>query len=235
MRAQSLLAAASLVGLLAPHPAFALDEAPASLPATLMVSGHAGLSRAPDRAQVRAQIETSAASAEEARAKNDGITARVVRAISALGLPERSLRTADFRSSYVPREKDTPSDALTGYVAVREIEVTTPPGNLEAVTNTLNGAGVREIEGVSTSLSQTKQAYDTTLAAAMNDAREQAQAITRAAHLRIVRIRKIEVVQVPMFAPHMERSMLAEAKAPAPPDLDLSATLNVTYEIAPSR
>jgi uncharacterized protein YggE len=235
MRAQSFLAAASLVGVLAPHPALARDDAPAPLPATLTVTGHTGLARAPDRVQVKAQIQTSAASAEEARAKNEGITAHVVRAISALGLPERSLRTADYRSSYVPREKDTPSDALTGYVAVREIEVTTTPGKLEAVTDALNGAGVREIEGVSSSLSQTRQAYDMSLAAAMSDAREQAQAITREAHLRIVRIAKIDVMQMPLNAPPVERSMIAEAKAPAPPDLDLSATLFVTYEVAPLR
>ena len=235
MRAQSLVAAASLVGLLAPHPAFALDDLAASLPATLTVAGHAGLPRAPDHARVRAEIETSAASAEEARAKNDAITARVVRAIGSLGLPDRSLRTIDYRSSYVSREKGTPSGELTGYVVVREIEVTAAPGNLEAVTGALNGAGVREIEGVSTSLSQTREAYDATLAAATNDAREQAQAIARAAHLCIVRILKVDVVQVPMFAPRMERSMVAGESAPAPADLDLSATLNVTYEIAPLR
>jgi uncharacterized protein YggE len=234
MRARSIIATVSLLACLMPHAALAADNS--VMPSTLDVSGHADIQRGPDRAMVRAEISANDASSEEARKKNDEMTARVARAIAALGLPERALRTAEFHSNYVPRDKDTPPDAMTGYVATRAVEVTTTPQNVEAVTRALNEGGVREIEGVTTSLSQSKAAYDATLAAAVEDAQAQAQVITRAAHVRVVRILKIDTVQTPTFAPRMAKHMSAAIEAaPAAQDVELSAVVNVTYEIAPLR
>jgi uncharacterized protein YggE len=234
MYMRSVLATLALLACIMPRAASAADNLP--LPATLDVSGHADIQRSPDRALIRAEISTNDASREEARKKNDEITARVVRSIMVLGLPERALRTAEYRSNYVPRDKDTPPDAMTGYVAVRAVEVSTTPQNVEAVTRALNEGGVREIEGVTTSISQSKPAYDTTLAAAVEDAQAQAQVIARAAHLRIVRILKIDTVQTPTFAPRMAKHMSAAIEAaPAAQDVELSAVVNVTYEIAPQR
>lgn len=218
--------------MIVPLPAFA---AITPVPATLNVVGHASVQRAPERAIIRAEIVVSGKSADDARMKNDAITQRAVSALTAMGIPARSVRTANFRSTFIPRGKDMPADAMTGYISRRDLEITTTPDQVEAVTHALTDSDVHEIDGVSTDVVQKRSAYQDTLAAAMNDAATQAQVIARAAHVRLVRIVTLDATNAPVFAPRMQMmgAMKSEVSAPAVADVELSASVNVTYEIAP--
>ena len=132
-------------------------------------------------------------------------------------------------------EKIRRLDAVTGYVARRDVEVTAAPSSIDVITHALNASGVDEITGISTDVVQRKNAYQDTLAAAVSDAQLQAQVIARAAHVRLVRIMTIDANGAPVFAPRFKAMgvMSAAPEAPVAVDVELSATVNVTYEIAP--
>ena len=219
--------------LLSPLPS---NAATIGLPvsATLAVVGHAEGRHAADRAIIHAEILTSDESAGAARQKNDEISEKVLTALTGIGVPQSAVRTINFQSSFVPHAKDAPPDAPRGYVAQREIAVTVTPDAIDAVTHALHSAGVDQINGISTDLQQRAKAYEEILASAVDDAQMQARVVAHAAHVRLVRITTIDVGSEPEFTPRVYMAMkAAAAPAPAAADVQLSATVNVTYEIAP--
>ena len=93
-----------------------------------------------------------------------------------------------------------------------------------------------ELSGFSTDVTQHANAYEQTLAAATRDAQLQATVVAHAAHLRLVRILTIDATQAPIFAPRV-MGMMAKDAAPLAPDaadVQLSASVTVTFEIAPT-
>lgn len=122
-----------------------------------------------------------------------------------------------------------------GYVVTRSLAVTTDPAKVGAAIDACVRAGATDVGGVSFDLRDRRAVWNAALAGALADGDAQARALANSGHFRIVRLKSIQAGSPPygnggpvMFA----RAAPAGTEIP-PSSVDVSASLTVTYTIAP--
>jgi hypothetical protein len=180
---------------------------------TLTVTGQGSVSRAPDRATVSLRIETTNEQAAAATSANAAIANALTARLAPLNIPASAISTAGYGLNYNPRppKPDPASTQRYGYTVERTIDV---------VVNNVDAAQ-RDAE-----------------AAALADAVAQAHALAAAAKVRLVRILAISPSGSSVPGPLMRASpglMLAAAVPTTidPGNLTVTASVGITYEIAP--
>jgi uncharacterized protein YggE len=236
-------AAAALSFLACLGPASAQSARPEARPATLTVNGQGSVDRTPDRAFVSFTIVTNDDVATRATTANNTAYNTLVAKLGALGLSGPALRTAAYNVGYNqrPPQPNPQYQPRYGYVVTRNVTVTSDhPEQVGAIIDAGVSAGVTDVGSVSFGLRDGHAAERAALAAAMADADAQAHAVADAAHLRIVRIVSISAnAATPpprLFQVGRMTAMAAPAPVPtevAPSDLTLTASVTVTYEVAP--
>jgi uncharacterized protein YggE len=237
-------AAAALSFLACIGPAGAQSARPEARPATLTVNGQGSVDRTPDRAFVNFTIVTNDDVATRATSANNTAYNTLVAKLGALGLSGPALRTAAYNVAYNqrPPQPNPQYQPRYGYVVTRSVTVTSDhPEQVGAIIDAGVSAGVTDVGSVSFGLRDAHAAERAALTAAMADADAQAHAIADAAHVRIVRIFAVSAnsAGTPPRPLVLGRLMVASgAPAPvptevAPSDLTLTASVNVTYEVAP--
>lgn len=234
------LAAAAIAVLAAVTPAGA-QSAPVTqrYPANITVSGQGSVSLMPDRVVVSFSIVTNDDSATRATSANNSLYDALAAKLRGLGLDPTAIKTTGYSLSFNQRPAvPSPSFAQRyGYVVTRGVAAqsdrTDQAGTL---VDAGVAAGVTSVDRISFGLRDNRSAYRTALTAAVADALSQAQAIAAAAHVRIVRTLSLSAGS---YAPSggLQRIGSVAAMVPTdiqPSDLGLTATVNASYEIAPS-
>jgi uncharacterized protein YggE len=224
-------------GLLAtalPRPAAA---APA--PTLLSVSGTGSVTLAPNVASVDAVVETNAADAGSAVEQNNARYDRIVAAVTRLGVSRADVTLAGYNVNYNPKPAILPSPPTGeryGFTVTRTFTVKVRQiGKAGSVVDACTHAGATGINGVSFGLSDRSAARAEATQKAVADARAQAAALARAAHLRIVSIKRIALGSAGSIEP---QPMLRMAAAAAPTQFDqsnvtVSVTVNAVFVAAP--
>jgi uncharacterized protein YggE len=242
MNSTILAAAAAVAVVLATAPAGAQSPARPDPISRIDVSGQGSIDRTPDQAVVSFSIVTNDDAAERATSANNATYNALVGKLNGLGLGPAAIKTTGYYLRYTPRPaQPNPQFAQRyGYVVTRNVGVTTPrTDQAGAIVDAAVAAGVSTVGGIAFGLRDGRAAYRAALAAAVADAASQADALAAAAHLRIVRIRAISAgsTAVPrVFAPALRMAAAAPAVVPTdvqPSDLTVTATVSVTYEVAP--
>ena len=246
MRIAALLFA-SVVALM---PLCARADDPLDL--TLSVSGHASLSKTPDIAHVGGSIVTSADLADGAVASNNAAFEAIKIKLHALGLTENTITTTSFSMAFVPKPKARPlpaspqvvimpEPARTGFIVTRAYAVTVPSlDRAGKVIDACIGGGTTNV-AVSYRLKDARSAYYEAVAQAMQDAAGLAQAAAKGGNMHLVRVRTVSVDQVQTESAGRQvdaafAKALSAPRAPTqitPGDIDVSASVSVTYIIAP--
>ena len=205
---------------------------PSPVVATIDVQGRADAQVPPDRATIEAQIITTADDAGTSARANDAVQARLVAAVAELHVPADALRVMNYESAYIAPSKDPAMPVSRhGFVVTRTVSLRVDPGSVDRATRALTGAGVDTVDQVTYDVVDTQAAARRMLTLAIRDAQEQARTIAAAAHVRIVRVSHINV-NTPVFAAPQMRVMDSVAASPKAADMQLSATVSVTYDIA---
>ena len=102
------------------------DEGPARAAdlRTVSTTGEATVYVTPDEVLVKLGVETFGASLDDARVANDGVSAKLVKAILALGVEAKHLQTANLEVDVRYHERHQPDTGIDGYVARRAYSVT---------------------------------------------------------------------------------------------------------------
>ena len=229
---------ATLISLLAlALPAVAQEPPPRSI----AVSGEGRVSSPPDLAIVSFGVETTAPAAGPAVAENARKSTSLVEAIKKrLGAKDK-VSTTQYSLSpvYEQRERVTTAPPkITGYIASNVVrvelrDVTAVGALIDAAT----AAGANRADDLQFTLEERGPAHTKALAEAGKDALRQAQAAAAALNVELGRVLNANVGGGPIVYPKaFGRGMVAMAEASAPPpveagDVDVTATLQVTYEI----
>jgi uncharacterized protein YggE len=217
-------------------------DAPA--PATLSATGEGSVSRAPDRAVVAFQIQTTDDASARATSANAAIANALTARMVQLGIPSAGVATTSYGLSYVPRPSrpDPAGDQRYGFTVTRTIAVTEDATDRAgAVVDAGVAAGATSVDGVTFTLRDPHGAQRAAQAAAVDDAMAQARGLAAAAGVRLVRIRAIAPgastpIGRPM--PMMRMALGASAAVPTtidPSNLTVDATVTIEYEIAAAR
>jgi uncharacterized protein YggE len=246
MRTTLTLAAAAVAIALTRLPALG-DPPP---PPSITVSGQGSVAYSPDIARVslgvRAEEPTAAAAAASVNARANG----VVSAMRKLGIPDSDIKTSGYDISYQPPRRTEgmmqpapvpPAVARKAlpqagtFVATETILIKSGIDKAGMVLDSGVSAGADETFGLSFDTSMRDSLYRQALAAAVSDARAQAEILAQAAGVSIVGIQSISPEgAMPPPMPMMGIRMMAMAAAP-PPVMggtdSIDATVDVVYLI----
>jgi uncharacterized protein YggE len=206
-------------------------------PARIDVSGQASIDRIPDRVVVSFSIVTNDDNATRATSANNALYAALVAKLHGLGIEPPAIKTTGYYLSFNqrPPEPNPQFQQRYGYVVTRSVAVTSDRTDQAGA---IVDAGVTNVGGISFGLRDNRAAYRAALAAAVADAESQAQAVAAAAHVRIVRVLSLSAGNAPgpPVVARFATALAAAAPIPTnvqPSDLSVTATVSVSYEIAP--
>ncbi len=225
--------------LLAAVPALArADENPASK-RTISVSGQGQVKATPDEVSISFAVETSGSKAAGTTAENAKRSAAVATALKALLGKQDTVSTT--RYTLEPRyENVRPGEPreprITGYVARNQVLVESH--RLDKVGDLIDAAtaaGANRVNDLQFRLAQREQALQSAIEKAGADAHAQAESVARGLGVKLGPVMSASVSSGPIVMPRFRgMAMAAEVRAPTPiepGDVNVSATLQVTYEI----
>ncbi len=244
-----LLAIFLLVATIAKLKEFRFIGSGVSANQTISVTGTGEINRAPDTAKISFTVR-----AEDKQVKNaqkivsDKITA-VTKTLNDLGIEERHIKT-DYYSSYPKYEYNnvnclaigcprSGNPRIVGYEVSHTITVSVKDlDKTESVLGALGTAGVSDLNGPNFGFEDDEAVRREARDLAIQDAREQAQALAKSLGVRLVRIVSFSENSNPYFyreSLQAGKAMDAAQVAPAPTlpigDQDITATVSITYEI----
>jgi len=215
----------------------------------LTVSGHAELERPADRVTIAVGVTTEAKMAGAALKENTAKMNAVIEALEESGVQAGELETGRFRIRPVyssrPTRAATEEDwrpQITGYEAVNTLHLkTTQLEKAGEFVEAANAAGANSVSVVSFDLADERRYREEVVRSATRHALDDANILSDAAGLVLVRITNIHLDQ---SAPRMNEPLVAaqsrgraEMAVSAPPivagDVIIEATVTIVYEIAP--
>lgn len=240
LRVSTRTALAALL-ILGATPLAAQDASPARRP-TLTATGQARVSATPDIATFSTGVVSAAKTAGEALAANTKAVADVIAAVKASGVEPRDIATSGF--SVMPQYQQVKRDGseaprIVGYevrnsVSVRLRDLTRLGGLLDEVVT----KGSNQIGGISFEIADPAKLEEQARAAAVKDARRQAEIMAEAGGVRITRV--LTIVEDGGVAPMprmFDAAPMAMAKREAVPveagEREVQARVSITFEIEP--
>jgi uncharacterized protein len=223
-----LLAAAAIAGVARPREGRAADT-PTAPGKTVTVNGSGSVTTVPDRASFDFTVDTQAATAQSALARNAASAAAMIAAIKNAGVADADLQTGQVSLS--PRLNDAGTDVL-GYTASNTVTATIAIAKAGPLVDAAVGAGATGVGGPTLTRSDSDALYNKALQAAVANAAEKAKALASAAGLSLGGVQTIaEGSQQPVvFA---AGKMDAAASTPIEPGTqEIDATVTVTYALS---
>lgn len=153
-------------------------------PPTIRVEGSATVEREPDRAILILAVESEATTAQAASQANAALMTRVIAALREESLTGQAVRTLSLRLEpvYSPGQ-NRESPRIVGYRARNQVQVTID--EIARVGRVIDGAitaGSNRVDGLTFAIRDAEEARLEALAAAVENARRQAEVVAAAAN-----------------------------------------------------
>jgi hypothetical protein len=218
-----LLAAAALAGVLRPEGAGAED--PAAATDTVTVTGTGVVTAVPDRAEISAGVETRAPTAKGALSANGAAMEKVIDALRANGGKNVTTQTVSLSTAF--DQNGQPN----GFVASNVASAETTLNGAGALIDAAVAAGANTIYGPSLSRSDADELYRQALAKAVDDAKERAAVLAKAAGRSLGGVTAIvESGSAPI--PFAAKASAAQDSTPVVSGpQETEASVSVTYEL----
>lgn len=214
----------------------------------LSISAEGKSARTPDLALFNAGVTTQGKTAGDALTENAQRMTAVIAALKKAGIAERDIQTSNLSVNPVyGQPKRLPDGSyeqqdpvIIGYQATNQVSVRQRKlDQYGKVIDTLVAAGANQVNGPTFQIDSPDGALDEARLEAMRKARARADLYAKAAGLRVVRI--LSIGENAGWAPPQPPIMFArEAMASAPKaspvaagELEMTVTVNVSYELAP--
>ncbi|MDR0841073.1 MAG: SIMPL domain-containing protein [Christensenellaceae bacterium] len=213
------------------------------LRSTLTVEGEGTVQVEPDMATLTLTVRTREEDASAAQQANAAQSEAVLAALQKGGVEDADIHTGALRVDEEYNYEKSPA-AVVGYVALSEIEVTVR--EVRGVGDLISAAvaaGATNIQGPNYTFADESGAYRQALAAAMEDARAKAEAITGSAGVRLtplpISIAEASSGQGIVYSPMAAKAEMSLAEdaggllgAPAPAGvIEITARVTVVYEV----
>lgn len=198
----------------------------------ITVTGVGTVTSVPNEATFTVGVQSEGATAREALASNSDQMNRVIAALKSAGVDRSDIKTQDVSVS--PSYRD--EGEIDGYTARNSVSVKIE--NLSkagAVLDAASNAGANEVYGPMLSRSNQDKQEAEALRDAVGDARRKAEALAKAAGVRLGSVTAITEGfsggPEPYYAGGAERAVLDEAAPIEPGTQDVQASVTVTFAI----
>jgi uncharacterized protein YggE len=228
--AVAALVVGAFVGVGLPQRAHAVSDATER---TISVTGTGIVNVVPDRAVLTFGVDTSATTAGAALSANSAAMRKVLAALRAAGIDTKDLQTSQVSLS---PSYDENEEKIIGFDASNSVTVIVRTiSKAGALIDVAVKAGANQVDGPSLQRSDQGELGRKALAAAMADARANAQAIAAAAGLTLGKVITANVSDVP--PPSAFEAKSASPSAPddtpiEPGQTAVQATVSVTFEVS---
>lgn len=232
----------SILAVLFAAPALA-QTSPRSDLQTVRVTGQASVPARPDLAlldfSVVTQAKTAAAAASENARRTDKLVSGLKKAVGPGSEVSTLAYTVTPNVRYPQSGDPQPVGVIEGYTVSNTVRVRTP--DLTSVGKLIDGAlqlGANQVQSLSFSLKNDRNARREALKLAAADARAEADALAAALGLRVVRVLVASDEQAPVQPLFHETSARMMMKADTPIEagaLEVQAAVHLTVEVAPAR
>lgn len=224
----------------------ALAAQEANDPRTITVSAQGTIEREPEEGVITLAVESEAEEAQAAANANAERMTRLVAALRQAGVPERNIRTISYelRPEYRRQAGDDRSEppVIAGYRAINMVQVTVDTvSEMGRIIDTAIGAGANRVTNIAFQLRDPHSAHIEAAAAAMRNARREAEAIAEAAGERLGPALSINTggyhmppPPMPMYA-RAEMDMAAAQTPVQTGTLTVMTTVTVVYQLAGPR
>lgn len=212
---------------------------------TLTTSGHGEVKVRPDSLSLQATVETKNANLVQARNENNKKAQAIIAALKGLNIPNMKLETQGLNvypiQDYQQKDK---LPKVVGYQVNNGVNITVTGASPEAlseygsrIVDTALNAGANHVGGLNFFLNNPNPARMQALAAAVKDARQNADVIAKAADISIVGVHSIEGSPqfggfprpMPMYAMKSSRGGAEAADSSAPVEVgETTVTSDVT-------
>jgi uncharacterized protein YggE len=205
---------------------------------SVTVVGSGDVSAKPDMAHVQIGVVEQAQTAAKALAANTAAMEELLKTLSARGIAEADIQTADFSVS--PRYRQGPNvqtPEIIGYQVSNQVSVRVRNLSLLGpVLDEVVGKGANQIHGISFAVNDPNPILDQARQKAVQDAHRKAELYAKTAGVKLGRVLRIEE-----SLPHLPRGEvlnlgMARAAAPvpiAPGEQKYQASIVITYAIEP--
>jgi hypothetical protein len=235
MKALRYLAAVGI--LLTPAPLSA--QVPGPPPSLLTVQGNGDVRAAPDQAIVRVGILERSSSAEAAQEVVNRIASAILESVREAGLEDRQVQTSRLMLSPVysrqaPGSVEPPR--IVGYTASNTVSLVVEDlsGVGEVIDRALE-AGANQLEGVSFTLRDDREARQQALRSAVAEAQSKAGVMADALGVTLAGIFSVSeggVAIQPVMMEMRAMALQADAGTPvAPGEVSVSASVSIQYRI----
>jgi uncharacterized protein YggE len=207
----------------------------------LVVSGTALIHKPADQLGLSIGVTTQADSAEKALSDNNDRMHQVISSLQLAGLEKGEYSTDQFsiQPIYSTPPRNVPQDwkaQIIAYEVTNNIHVKTQKLELAPVViDAAGGAGATQIANISFAIKDPSNHRSEAISLATANAIKDAEALANAANIQLVRILDIKLDQ-PQIYPRPGPNMLYKVRESAPfieaPDVDITANVSVTFEIA---
>jgi uncharacterized protein YggE len=207
---------------------------------SIAVTGPGEATGRPDQATINAGVQTVAPTVVDASRENQAIVERIMQALAQYDIDKKNIQTANY--SIWPEQRPDPRGngdvTITGYHVSNMVNVTISDiAKVGEVLAAVTNAGANSIHGINFGVKDTAALEQTALAAAMADARAQAEALARLAGVQLGQVMTISMSAGgghPMPMGGARYDMMA-ASAPAPGisegQVSVSVQVYLTYAI----
>jgi hypothetical protein len=216
-------------------------KAPSMGPVGINVSGHSDRMADPDTAYVSLAVVTRDKSPKQAAEMNARAAQAVTNAVTAIGIAKKDIQTQGYSLQPWINYTKRGGEKQLGYVARNTVGVTVR--DIKKVGDVMDAgtrAGANSVEGLSFAIGDDAKVRREVLAAAVENAREKAQAVAKAAGVKLgapVSIEESGGYLGPM-GPAMEAPVASRAKGQAypktpvaPGQLEVTCNVDTTFAI----
>ncbi len=231
-----ILCLAMVLTFLFSSTAFAAEE---RLP-TISVSGEGVIEVAPDRATISLGITNRDKNATVVQNANARIANDIIKAVSALGIDKKNIRTGNYSFHPYYRQDSKKQAVLDGYEANNTVMVIVDDLNLVGkVIDAALSNGANNVDSLQFGIRNKDNLQAEALRLAVRDARNKAEAVAAELGKKIVGIRSVSVNSGYVSAPRFNKMAMAEMAMDDAREtpieagtLSCSAGVNIEFEMS---
>ncbi|VVB64045.1 Uncharacterised protein [uncultured archaeon] len=205
----------------------------------IICNGEGKTTAAPDIVTITLGVETRNVSASAAASENAKLMNSTISALLSAGLKKKDIQTSHYslttqtEDNSVPagtEKNKTPPEFVATNQVTAKMNVTE---NIGKVLDSANAAGSNSVMGISFDLRDPKPQMDKALANAVNDSRRKAEIMAMAAGVKLGKILELSegYGYTSSNAPRAAFSLSAASTPVLPGEMEITASVTVTYEI----
>lgn len=207
---------------------------------TISVSGEGVIETSPDRATVSVGVTSRNKDATKVQSENARIASEVIRAVTALGIDRKNIRTGNYSFHQYYRQDDNRRRIPEGYEANNTVTIIVDDLNLVGkVIDAALSNGANNVDSLQFGLRNKGNLQSEAIRLAVRDARNKAEIVASELGKRIVGVLSISVNSGMISAPRFNKMMaVAEDSAAFDTPIEsgtLSCSANVHVEFEMSR